>query len=361
MIKRTTISFFDRIILRMKISKNQAGAASMITVMILALILTIVVTGLMRLSLADQRGSIDDELTNRAFYAAESGLSDAIRAIKADNVANGADCEPEGVLNAANELIIDQDLDIAVTCQLIDESPGNIEAAIDQNEGLRIPLNYEGTKPTRVILRWHIVGDPADGGDGSSVTPRSQSNLKLPQQNSWGANNPAMIRAHYYSAPSTTSFSRTDLTNKAVWLNPSNIALASVVNMNTDDASIVNGQCQSGGQDATEYACKATIAIGDLDTQEAEIRLTSLYKSSHISLEFENDDAEFIGAQALIDVTGRATDVYRRIQARVDISGDSDRILINGPNGAITSGEDLCKQLQVSTVVTDVSNAACSP
>ena len=61
---------------------SQQGAIAMITVVFIAILLTIITTSFISITVNEQREATDDDLTTRAFYAAESGVQDAIVAIK---------------------------------------------------------------------------------------------------------------------------------------------------------------------------------------------------------------------------------------------------------------------------------------
>ena len=83
------------------------------------------------------------------------------------------------------------------------------------------------------------------------------------------------------------------------------------------------------------------------------VRLASLYTDSHIKLTLlppsGNTAIPFQGVQAVIDVTGRANDEFRRIEARVPLSQRYDLL----PDFAITSAEAICKEIIIDGTVRD--------
>jgi hypothetical protein len=77
------------------------------------------------------------------------------------------------------------------------------------------------------------------------------------------------------------------------------------------------------------------------------VRLTAIYVTASVTVCSPQCGAgarEMIGAQAMIDSTGKAADVLRRIQVRIGISN----LLGPFPNYAIESGETLCKRFTIA-------------
>ena len=76
------------------------------------------------------------------------------------------------------------------------------------------------------------------------------------------------------------------------------------------------------------------------------LRVSSLYKN--VSLEISGTNASgavsLTGAQALVDATGKAQDVLRRIQVRIPLTDTSKNKL---PDFAIQSTESICKRFSV--------------
>ncbi len=75
------------------------------------------------------------------------------------------------------------------------------------------------------------------------------------------------------------------------------------------------------------------------------LRIKSIYKSNSLSIVASENGTprELQNAQAIVDATGKATDVLRRIQVRLSISG----IAGNRPEFPIHSLGSLCKRVKV--------------
>lgn len=333
--------------MKIKTSLNQSGAASLLTVMVLSIVLLMITTALMRLSIIDQRSSLDDDLSSRAYYAAESGIQDAILALRTDLQDNGQvdQAGPGGLLNAEicdkQELVTTSDTlleEVEIECQLIEMEPQTLEANLAEGETIQLPLTPSGN-PAGIILKWHLL-------DGNPIARRLSTDTSLPSKTTWPAD-PAMLRVNIFSHDKNSPFNRASLiaSNNIALLNPADLDAALSVD-NNFDSQIVAALCSDSIPGET-FACTATINGFDFANNQYYIRITPMYTGTDIELSLPGGEA-FLNAQAKIDVTGRSQDVYRRIRTTVDLSasqaGSIESIL---PDDALTIGSDICKQLTV--------------
>lgn len=335
------------------LNSDQRGAVSMITVIFIAIILTILTTSFIRLTINEQRESTDDDLTTRAYYAAESGVQDAITAIKAGTVTNGADCTPE---TGNGELSASDNLDTAYTCQTIDESPSNYQAFLEEGESVFFRLESSSNDIQSLNIKWHIKGTGSDA-DGSDIALRASNDL--PQQSAWGSgsdNYPAMLRTQIISAPNN-NVSRNGpngIASYVGYINPANTSTGTNVGTPSGLDRILNApspaaSCSTGVIDG-EYVCEVSINGFSDAANEYWLRIGALYTSTHImveALDSAGNAVAILNAQAVVDVTGRAGDVYRRVEERVSLIPDS-----LWPDYAILTAEDLCKNFIITSRAT---------
>ena len=325
---------------------NQRGAISMLTVIFLALLLTIITTSFVRLSITEQRQAVDDDLTTRAFYAAESGVEDAKRAISdfqngtlTQAQLNETECTPAEVVTSGQ---LSADLDTEYTCQYIDLAPADYQASLDAWQAVTVPLSGASAFSS-VRIDWHIH----DGGAYARHT-----NQDLLTVGAWqGADYPAMLRAAVFSTPSSASFSSSQVSQSTMFINPSNGGGST--NINSSDGQIVNGNCVSSPSQG-QYSCSMTLA-GINSGRTNYLRLQSLYRQTNISitlLDSSNNPVLLDDVQALIDVTGRAGDVFRRVEARVSLLDQNFPL----PDIALWSNTEICKDFSVTDDVADYSN-----
>jgi hypothetical protein len=83
--------------------------------------------------------------------------------------------------------------------------------------------------------------------------------------------------------------------------------------------------------------------IGGGDRQ-AYLRLSSLYNGAHFRVTLSNNGAaeKFSGVQPIVDSTGRANDIFRRISARVNLYD------FPYPDAALDITGNLCKSFSVT-------------
>jgi len=335
-----------------KLHKQQAGVVSMITVIFLSVILLVLTTSFIQLTINEQRESIDNDLTTRAYYAAESGVQDAITAISNITPTNPlqypTECAPEGsgvLSDAANGL------DTEYTCQLIDLSPINYQAKLDKYKSEFFKLDGGGPNIDSVLVSWHINGHD-DSGD---VTRRSSFNL--PSEADWTAGHfPALMRVQIVTVPTTVAdtVNRDTIENFVVFLNPEDLATGSVsgiVNSAALDSKLVRVLCDNPASTADgEYICNYTLTGLADGTHDYYIRVQALYDSTSIQIVAKSGGVavELQNAQAIVDVTGRAADVFRRVEDRVNLSPDD-----LWPDYVIMTAEEICKNFTITDVVDD--------
>lgn len=72
---------------------NQAGLVSFMVVTIIMIVLTLIVLAFARLVQREQVQTLDRQLNAQAFYAAESGINDAVRELSANpTLSTGPSC-----------------------------------------------------------------------------------------------------------------------------------------------------------------------------------------------------------------------------------------------------------------------------
>lgn len=114
---------------------------------------------------------------------------------------------------------------------------------------------------------------------------------------------------------------------------------------------IVEAYCQNGGNN-NDYACK-TIFEDSLDTTKTDyyLRINAIYRSTHFKITAYDQNGKplyFDGVQPLVDVTGRSSDSFSRIQARLKPSFDKNADSTNWwPEYVIDTNGKVCKDIEV--------------
>lgn len=123
-------------------------------------------------------------------------------------------------------------------------------------------------------------------------------------------------------------------------------------------APIVEAKC-----DGADYACK-TIFEDSLDTTKTDyyLRINAIYRSTHFKITAYGQNGKklyFDGVQPLVDVTGRSSDSFSRIQARLKPSFDKNADSTNWwPEYVIDTNGKVCKDIEVQY---DEGEDRCQP
>lgn len=319
--------------------RNEEGMTAIFITMLMIFVISLLVIGFALLSRREQRSSLDTQLSTQAYYAAESGINDAIGAIstlqKAGSpVAAKNVCADSGPykFNTAPALSNLSAADkVSYSCVLIDPAPKQLDFKNIGSDGVVVPLTTAtGSAFSSITLTWTpVAGREADSLSGCTTT------LDLPPSASWSCKYP-LLRVETVPV-ATLSRAALQANARAVFFKPS--TSGTTTRPITDKATITNVAC-------TVTQCRMTIS-GMGASSKYYMRVNALYGQTPRLSVTARDAAGPVGlsgAQALVDATGKAQGVMRRIVVAVDLT---DANASKAPNGAIISGESICKRFSV--------------
>jgi Tfp pilus assembly protein PilX len=371
-----------------KINK-QSGFVSLFTVIFFTLLITVVTVGFISIVIKEQQQSLNNDLTASALNAAESGIEDAKRVILAYfNMPSGAaktalfndltssqcsaltnDPTAQSLGVATNGSVTGQaNLNQYYTCLTVNLFSPNYLASSAAGTSVFIPLVAQSNFD-QLVVSWHLVsntvGTDGDGRPSKYVTTPTT----LPQVSgagtSWSANGyPAYLRVQLYGYPNG-NFVRSDINDRtrSIFLVPSSVG-GTAASFDTADPLPHQFDTGKNAPQAVKcvatpatvpvgtYACSTTISLPagaafSTASNSYFLRVTPLYGSTHFSVALRDSSTgntvNFNGVQPVIDVTGKASDVYRRVQARVVLGNIS-----NLPEFAAESAGDICKNMVIS-------------
>lgn len=330
---------------------SQQGIASIVVTMIMMIVITLMVVVAARLSRREQIQAFDSQLSTQAYYAAESGVNDAVKAIEADATLLDHDrvdnCDE---FIAAPTVPLQKDLspNVKYTCLLVDPTPGDWVSVVGSTSR-SLPLQGKNNAAISTI---EIAWQDKDGSSEFGGCPSSTTNL--PAVTDWdnsGCRTP-MLR---FDIVPTQSVTRNSLNSNVMsgFLFPSSSSVDSDVPY-VASAIPIKQTIACTNTTAPKF-CKATIS--GLGTTSYFLRLRSLYGSSDVSVsafDTAHNRLELRGAQVVVDSTGKAADVLRRIQVRIPLSGQAGLA-----DFAIQSGDNICKQLNVGSSFATSANPEC--
>lgn len=245
---------------------------------------------------------------------------------------------------------------------------------VDKNNNAAVIASLE--------IEWHRNVTGNDGDDPAKMN--GAMGTGLPPAGTWNSSNsnrPAVLRVERVGVPNKVNFTLDQLADSdtALTLRPS---VNNVGNYRLGDykpqypplplgrngiapnnqyggkAPIVEVKC-----DGADYACK-TIFEDSLDTTKTDyyLRINAIYRSTHFKITAYGQNGKklyFDGVQPLVDVTGRSSDSFSRIQARLKPSFDKNADSTNWwPEYVIDTNGKVCKDIEVQY---DKGEDRCNP
>lgn len=245
-----------------------------------------------------------------------------------------------------------------------------------------VDINNNAAVIDRLEIEWHRNVTGNDGDDLAEMN--GAEGTGLPPANIWSSSNrPAVLRVERVGVPKG-NFTLDQLADSdtALTLRPS--VKKKVSNYRLGDyepqypsgnkdkiapnsqyhkgVPIVEAYCQNGGNN-NDYACK-TIFEDSLDTTKTDyyLRINAIYRSTHFKITAYGQNGKklyFDGVQPLVDVTGRSSDSFSRIQARLKPSFDKNADSMNWwPEYVIDTNGKVCKDIEVQY---DKGEDRCQP
>lgn len=354
---------------------DERGVVSIFIVIFAAIFMAIITVSFLSLMIRDQQQATNSELSQTAYDSAMSGVEDAKRAImlcKQTPAPSGIDCSKlaSGKCTTLSDMHVvaapqtDADgnveyplqgtegsntLNQAYTCVTIDTAPSAYKTMLAENTAKVIPLSVTAPASTMTLTWTMAQGKFTAGGVIGSLYNRGAWN---------SAGYPPMMRAQLINGVTGSS---TDSTSKTAtkFLYPTITSIASAVDFATDKHNSSNSaaaaSCSTSG--ATAQTCTVTLKMGGGSVAQngAYLVLTPIYSSANVTLTLPSS-SHFLGVQNVVDSTGRANNLFRRVQANVDLipsptypsaelglSGPLCKNFAITPQGATDNASGVCK------------------
>jgi hypothetical protein len=351
-------------------SSRAGGFVSIFVVLLIMMVLVLVTTGFSNVTRRAQRRTLDNQLSTQAFYAAESGINDAIARLNsgtASGLTPKTDCQsPEPTFF---DYKIDTTLNVGYSCVLINPKPPLLSFSNVPVSGygapIVLPFEPEGGFNGEFDITWSSASGV--GSIPTSSTPVFENVVD------WGTKL-GLVRVDI--VPVTDKLGRSGVATGtySFILYPSSTGTSTVATIDSGTAN--QGQTAMIQCGATATECTANIQLKipkPPTTSKYFIRLQSFYNATSIKVEnVENSSGVktvFANGQAIIDVTGQASDVYRRVQVFVPIDKQGARSAYN-PSYALETADSLCKVILVgdtevtldsyTPIDTRATNGACA-
>ncbi|HYG84260.1 MAG TPA: hypothetical protein VD907_05285 [Verrucomicrobiae bacterium] len=374
-----------------KTTGKQSGAVSLFLVIFFALLLSVITLGFVRITTEEQQQAVTNDLSQSAFDSAEAGVEDAKRALiqyrrSCERDPTGAECnkyknafradrcdtlagplaadlglelDDEGAVSVQSSAQ-DADLNQAYTCVKIRLNTKDYTRKLEANTSDLVPIDGVANF-NAVTIDWFVAKDAGLATGTPFEIPATNEGFPAAEQ--WGNATPPVMRVQLIQ------FKKAGFTQKDLEDGSSTLFLYPVQSGGAADNQVpftryarkspnepINITCTT---ESSGYACSAKLLLtGSLamtNDKSAFLRITPLYKGATFQLKLNDGNVDFDGVQPLVDSTGRANDVFRRVESRIRF----DEATGNYPESALETTSDICKSFVISAEV--LNQGACQP
>ncbi len=344
-----------------KYTFNQSGIASIIIVLIMIIVISVIVIGVSAVTRHDQTMTTNNQLQNQAFYASETGINDAITAIKQGYIPKPSDSTQcnSFIVNTGINNKINSASAVSFNCLLVNENLPNIETNIVSNQSTVLPIN-----PSSPIHQLNLSWTKNSSANLFTNCPTTASMNVFPT--AWTCPY-AILRVDLYqynSSDFNNSNSANLLNNdtNTVFIVPVIPSALSAPNntLNLNFPASASGTPYILSAKCDNTNCQATFLFPST-FQSGYIRLSSIYSNIPNLTISSVGSITFSGAQLLIDSTGLAQNLSQRTEVRIPIVNQQGYPL---PINALTTTNSICKSFMIggSNISASVlPNSSCLP
>lgn len=339
---------------------GQAGMASILVTMVLMIVISLIVLGFAQVSRRNQRAALDNQLSNQAFYAAETGVNDYVKYIKSyllgpsplvTSLSQNSCTQNSTYINKVPASgVLSTSPDVAYTCVLVDASPTSLQYGSVGSTALIIPINAT-TTVNSLTITWQTTR--TDLTFPANNCPSTSSINQFPTVSGWAATNCGfgIMRVDLVpTTPGPITLQSLQANTMTAFLVPTRTATGSgTLSYSGAGNNQYGGTANQGAVTAAkcDNTAGCSVTINGLSSPNYYLRINSIYQTDSVEVKGYNNSAPTtplpLGSQILIDSTGKAQDVLRRIQVRIPISADSNASTFDS---AIQSSQSLCKKFQ---------------
>lgn len=331
-------------------SYNESGYAAIIISMLIMVIVGLIALGFSATTRHDQQVTLDNALSTEAYYAAESGINTAYSIITAyekagQNLANlpvqTNNCIVDNSHNNVytNSSISAINSSASYSCLLVNPEPYSLEyKPIVQNVGEAFPVqNTSATNIARINISWQTHN--LNSALSFSNCPPPGKFPSIANYTNCSAPILELDIVPMNDVKNSTSFIISRTNNYFIF--PYNGRYLAVNNFN---GHVLVGNCSSTLTAQGEFTCNVMISP-PRQSSGYYVHIVPYYSSADVSVtafnsNLSNNQISFFGSQALIDSTGVASGVSRRIEERICISTICNN---QAPSQAILSQNSICK------------------
>jgi hypothetical protein len=319
---------------------NQTGLVSIIVTMIMIIVISLIVLGFSEVTRRNQTETLDRQLSSQAYYAAETGVNDVIAKLK-DPAAHfaPADATKCDQFTGDNSMTTGLVGNVSYTCALVTEAVPSIKLSVAPGISKTTVINM--TDASDLVISWN-----AKGAGANTCVPSAGVGTFTPSGTYTDPTSGcpyALVRLDVYNGASPGDPDVMANGTESFYFQPTNNTGIPRVSFSPSAATpgLVIGAGCTPNTSATTGTCTVKLSgvpagtSGTPPGTNSYARLTSVYWPADVTI----SGSTFSGSQALIDVTGKAQDVLKRIQVRVPLGGGGEV-----PTDAVQSTDGICKR-----------------
>jgi hypothetical protein len=336
------------------LATDQRGMASIIVAVTLMLIISLIVLAMSQNTQNEQRQALDRQLSDQAFYNAETGINDVAYYLYNTPTAPVDKTQCAGSLGDISNQIDGSDGVNKYTCVLYDKAPKSLQYDnVSISSPKIIPIQTVNDSGAAAILqRLTIAWDDTSGRDGdiSGSCNFGSGSPALPTSCDYGGVRVEVIRP----APNRDVMRQSSL---IAFLLPNNGPVGGDIAVGAlgypDNQGLIEAT-NCSNPDTSKRRCSKTIT--QIGTGNLYLSIRSLYRPVNVTItgvDGSNSALRFKDTQTVVDSTGKANDVLRRVQVRIPAKAQYVY-----PGYALQSKDSICKVLNVSRDDAGVGNVA---
>jgi Tfp pilus assembly protein PilX len=344
---------------------QQSGLASILITMIMMIVITLIVLGFAQIARHEQRETLDAQLSSQAFYAAESGINDALAIYNANPGASKSTCSNGNAPWNTLSTQLSAQTNVSVTCLTFNPTPSNlIYTSVNTSQAQVANVQASSGALNQIIVSWQDSAPPTMPNYTKclSAGPPAQ----FPPLSGWPSGCTAgVLRLDLVPANTLNSDVVLFLYPTAVSANPPLNSTPTTVSSGLS-GSVVPAACNHSSPAAGSssilypYDCNVVLNVSGLPTSSVGyyVRFLPIYADASVALSAVNatnptqnpiSDANALpltNGQLAADATGKAQDVLRRVEERIPAA---QLVFPAAPNDALQSTNSICKEFTYTT------------
>jgi len=313
--------------------------------MIMMIVISLIVLGFAQVSRREQRQSLDRQLSAQAFFAAESGVNDVRDIISklpaGTDIPEKTSCDEQDVYTTNPN--IDLAKQVSYTCLLVSARLNDIKADLEADGDSKTETLQSAGAPIKTMhIKWVPATAPPQSDVNSKCKPTVPASANFERNVSSGGWNCPYGVLRMDIVP-TDSLSRSNLTvnQKTMFMYPTSAFGSGSQDYSASGGTVPAMKCTAAA------GCNIYITNMPPGVSSYALRLNAIYVGGTFDItatDAGGTSVELKNAQVLVDATGKAQDVLRRIQVRLPLvqSGKT-------PDYAIESASSVCKRFQTDS------------